>query len=587
MRLSHFALIALVVTNAFYAQSVCRGDETTTATTAGPEAPAIENEQAADEASTKQPAKSMAGTEVYQHMLPSTVWLKLDYMENGQPWERYGTGWVYDIDRRLVVTNEHVVHNYDTMDAFLPQEVDGELQNDPNWYKSSGTKYVAKVIDRSTKLDLALLQLDALPDNAVALKLADKSPLPGERLFVIGGKPAGSEGLWIMGTGEVRQVYRRTHALGHLARIVETQLPTNGGNSGGAVVNDRCEVVAVVEGEMLKATLVRMFIDVNEVRDYLAQCDPLVEPATAEDFESRAARRQDELRYDQAASDYSAALKLEPKRTSAMVNRGWVYYWKEDYETAKADFEAVLKIDPEEREAYSGRGTCIRELGDYKAAIKDLTEAIRRDGTIAGDYERRAKCYAALEEHEKALKDRTQAITLEPENVDYLLSHGQTLRALKRYSEAQKDMEKAISLNPQRSDSFYELGHVYYAQEMYPQARMFFDMAVQRDSRWPQYFDMRGLSSAAMAQYDQAIADYNQAIQLAPEKPLYRWNLAIAYWNSDRVPESGQAYSEYIRLQPDDPAGYEERAEVYDYLQRPDLAEQDRAHAKKLKRANK
>jgi hypothetical protein len=33
-----------------------------------------------------------------------------------------------------------------------------------------------------------------------------------------------------------------------------------------------------------------MFIDVNEVRGYLAECDSLVDPATALDFETRGAR---------------------------------------------------------------------------------------------------------------------------------------------------------------------------------------------------------------------------------------------------------------------------------------------------------
>ena len=36
---------------------------------------------------------------------------------------------------------------------------------------------------------------------------------------------------------------------------------------------------------------------------------PLVEPATAADFETRGARRYDEARYDQAIADYSAALQ--------------------------------------------------------------------------------------------------------------------------------------------------------------------------------------------------------------------------------------------------------------------------------------
>ena len=149
--------------------------------------------------------------------------------------------------------------------------------------------------------------------------------MAGERVFALAALPEGSEGLWIMTSGEVRQVYRRSHANNHFARVVETQLPTNRGNSGGAVVNDRLEVVAVVEGHMQEARLVSLFIDVGEIRDYLAEAVPLVAPENAEAFETRASRRYDEGRYDQAIADYTAALKLDPKLTSAMVNRGWAY----------------------------------------------------------------------------------------------------------------------------------------------------------------------------------------------------------------------------------------------------------------------
>ena len=40
-------------------------------------------------------------------------------MKDGEPWTSWGTGWVYDIGRRLVVTNEHVVHGQDDLTGLL------------------------------------------------------------------------------------------------------------------------------------------------------------------------------------------------------------------------------------------------------------------------------------------------------------------------------------------------------------------------------------------------------------------------------------------------------------------------------------
>lgn len=527
--------------------------------------------------------KSLSGTEVFQRLLPATCWIRLEWTtDDGRPYASWGTGWLCDVDKRLVVTNEHVIHDFDSASVFFPQELDGELQHDPNWYLSGGIKFSGTVIDRSTDRDLAIVQLDGLPENALALKLAERSPQPGERVFSIGSLPAGSEGLWIMTTGEVRQVYRRSHANRHYGRVVETQLPTNAGNSGGPVVNDRLEVVAVVEGHQTDARLVSLFMDVNEVREFLEETRPLIEPATAANFEARAARRFDEARYDQAIADYTAALKFDPKLASSIMNRGWAYLMKEDYETAKADFDAALKIEPEMRGAYEGRGTCFRELGDYQAAIRDLTEAIRRDATDADTYERRAKCYDRLEQRESALKDRNRALELTPDDIDYLTGRAQTLRELKRFTAARKDLEKAISLDPSRATSYYELGYVYFDEESYPQARMFFDMAVQRDNQTPEFVSMRGMANYRLKQYEAAIADLNQALALKPDTPHYYWNLGYSYWYLDRFPECAQAFTDYIRLRPDEAAGYDERADAYEKLNRDDLAAADRAKAMQL-----
>ena len=72
----------------------------------------------------------------------------MEYMKGDQPWTGWGTGWVYDIGRQLVVTNEHVVHDQDEVTGFFPQEVDGELQHDPDWYMKNGKK-IQRQGDRS------------------------------------------------------------------------------------------------------------------------------------------------------------------------------------------------------------------------------------------------------------------------------------------------------------------------------------------------------------------------------------------------------------------------------------------------------
>jgi S1-C subfamily serine protease len=121
---------------------------------------------------------------------------------------------------------------------------------------------------------LALIELDQVPEDARALRLAPQSPKPGQRVHSI-GNPGASDALWLYTQGTVRQVYLRSFVIdGQLevrARVVETQSPINPGDSGGPVVNDQGELVAIVEsaygaqpGKDIR--LISTFIDVSEVK---------------------------------------------------------------------------------------------------------------------------------------------------------------------------------------------------------------------------------------------------------------------------------------------------------------------------------
>src|SRR5438309_390239 len=81
--------------------------------------------------------------------------------------------------------------------------------------------------------------------------------------------------------GTARQVYHKKFAVGKDenkfvidARIVETQTPTNPGDSGGPVVNEQGELVAVNDSHNINAQLVNNCIDVSEVRAFLAESRP-------------------------------------------------------------------------------------------------------------------------------------------------------------------------------------------------------------------------------------------------------------------------------------------------------------------------
>jgi S1-C subfamily serine protease len=195
-----------------------------------------------------------ADEKVYQRTLPSTV-LVLGKTANGGA---SGSGVLVDQKRKLMLTNYHVVQDTKQLVVIFPSyDEDGELIVERAAYvaklkelRRQGRLVAAKVVKQEPRTDLALVELEKVPEDARAIRLAAKSAKLGQCVHSI-GNPGASDGLWLYSQGTVRHVYRRKFVLDGdsevRARVVETQSPVNSGDSGGPVVNDQGKLVALVQ----------------------------------------------------------------------------------------------------------------------------------------------------------------------------------------------------------------------------------------------------------------------------------------------------------------------------------------------------
>jgi hypothetical protein len=228
--------------------------------------------------SKKSDASADSGEKIYDRTLHSTVWVVLPL---GNSRVRTGTGSLIDGSRRLILTNYHVVGDKDSAIVYFPMYEKGKLVAEKQTYMTRGHAIPGKVIAKDSKRDLALIQLEgSIPSEAHSLKLSKESPSPGQRVHSV-GNPGASGALWVYTPGSVRQVYHHKFRAAAQngedlfevdAKIVETASGVNSGDSGGPVVNDKGELVAVVQGHLdeAKARSYSIFIDVSEVWALLA-----------------------------------------------------------------------------------------------------------------------------------------------------------------------------------------------------------------------------------------------------------------------------------------------------------------------------
>ena len=92
---------------------------------------------------------------------------------------------------------------------------------------------------------------------------------------------------------------------------------------------------------------------------------------------------------------------------SGYNNRGVANAFIEKYEEAISDFSRVIELEPDKHSAYNSRGNIYCELKKYELAIKDYSKAIELapisdKGYI---YESRAKVYNLVKDTVKAKSD--------------------------------------------------------------------------------------------------------------------------------------------------------------------------------------
>lgn len=195
--------------------------------------------------------KAAANEAVYRRAIRGVAYVEV-------PGVGSGSGFLIDVQRRLLATANHVVTKKIKKDGkyvkipvddawilFAQMDDKGQFITDVNYYTNKRDRLVihGKVIRRNPQADAALIQLERLPPGVQALPLG--TPEPGQNVHVIGNSSLGFGGLFSCRQGQIANLYRSPGSDLN-CRVVEYDIPETHGDSGGPVINDRGEVVAIV-----------------------------------------------------------------------------------------------------------------------------------------------------------------------------------------------------------------------------------------------------------------------------------------------------------------------------------------------------
>jgi 2-alkenal reductase len=164
--------------------------------------------------------------EVYQKANPSVVYI---LTATGS-----GSGFVYSQDGHIV-TNNHVVMGQQDFEVVF----------------ANGERRQADLVSSDVDSDLAVIQVEQLPEGVQPLSLAAAGDLVVGQFVVAIGNPFGEQGSMSMGivSGLGRSLPSQrelsTGSTYSLPEVIQTDAPINPGNSGGPLLNLDGEVVGV------------------------------------------------------------------------------------------------------------------------------------------------------------------------------------------------------------------------------------------------------------------------------------------------------------------------------------------------------
>ena len=200
---------------------------------------------------------------IYKNNVEAVVWIG-NKKEKGN-----GTGSIIN-NKCEIITNWHVVGNAKKLYIWLlpddPKKMDERLL----MYEPS---FTGTVINRNKRKDLALVKVEGLPKNIKIIRFGKTSDIPvGSTVYSI-GHPSGEA--WTFSSGMVTQIrpnYKWDYeSSSHKANVIQHEVPTNPGNSGGPLLDENGLMVGVNSFVRLDTQLINFSVAIEEVEAFLKE----------------------------------------------------------------------------------------------------------------------------------------------------------------------------------------------------------------------------------------------------------------------------------------------------------------------------
>ncbi|MBK7381579.1 MAG: tetratricopeptide repeat protein [Ignavibacteriales bacterium] len=352
-----------------------------------------------------------------------------------------GSGVVIN-DKGYVVTNYHVLAGNDRLEVLHNKDI---------------VPYV-DIIGIDVEKDILILKID--DKKFPSIKIGESKNLTiGQRVYAV-GSPLGFENTISEGIISGLRSYEESGK-----DFIQITASISPGSSGGAVVNDKGELIGISTLTIKEGQNLNFAVPINDVLS--VEISSYSKNNTYKNFElfDKGNNEYKIGNYQEAIKYYTNYIKEYPNDAGAYNNRGLAKDDLGDYRGAIQDYNKAIYLDPNNTDAYNNRGNAKSNLEDYRGAIQDYNKTIGIDPNDAGNYYNRGSAKSNLEDYRGAIQDFNKAIEINPNYADAYNNRGVAKKNLEDYRGAIQDYNKAIDLNPNCAEAYNNRGIAKYQLE--------------------------------------------------------------------------------------------------------------------------
>ena len=256
---------------------------------------------------------------------------------------------------------------------------------------------------------------------------------------------------------------------------------------------------------------------------------------------------------DNALTDVSRALVLDPQRVDAIFLRARIELSKSQLTEARQDVDKVMSLVPDSADAYDLRSSLELAANQHDAALADAARAVELEPDNANARQQDGFVLVQFGENQKAVAQYDEAIRLAPNVADSWFRRGLARVQLKDPAAAVSDFTHVIDMKaqPQLVEAYLDRGWARLDLKDYAGAISDLTQAIgmKPAGRLPEAYLNRGTAYYRGGDLAYAATDFRMTASLAPTDATSRKDLGAVLEEQHDFAGAADAFAQSLALQ--------------------------------------